>query len=1080
MQSVPFASVPSPKLASRRRTAAAGVFALLCLSRLSANAEEPVSFNRDIRPILSQNCFYCHGQDPNHREAKLRLDLPEEATRERDGVVAVVPGKPGASEMIIRLLSQDRDEVMPPPKANKHVTPEQIALLKRWIAEGAKYEKHWAFTPPRRAALPAVKNPAWVRKEMDRFVLARLERERLAPSAEATPSAWLRRASFDLVGLAPTSLELDAFAADVAARGEIAYSVATDRLLASPRFGERLAQDWLDAARYADTHGFNNDSSRTMWRWRDWVIDAFNANQPYDRFLIEQFAGDLLPEPTIEQRIATGFGRNHVINSEGGIIDEEYRVEYVVDRIRTLGMSTLGLTLECARCHDHKFDPITQRDYYRLFAFFNQVPELGEDGRVANASPLISAPTKEQQERFRQMDAAIAEKTKALEKSIAAHREKYENTGILARFKEMANAPAMSAPGQPALLLGTRSAADGKLELVNLSAGDAKPLGTTALKVREDAELGPVLSFDGSAGATLNNHVVKLDKVWSLATWLQWSGGEAVLLSTQELQMPESSSSYGRGIAVRLTREGRVEVRLSARWPGYAAQVLSRESIQPGHWQHVAVACDGSGRAGGVRIFLDGAECSTEMLHDGTSSTGGGLSAGGAKLLLGEEAAPDPHRLRGELAGFRLYGQAPEPALLRPWVETTRARILAASEGTNAGADWLRELLLRRTDADYARLWEERDRLREERRLLSRDVPTTMVMQELLTPRETRLLKRGQYDAPGEVVEPGVPEALLGAWPRGAPRNRLGLALWLTQPDHPLTARVAVNRFWQQLFGTGIVKTSDDFGFQGEYPAHLELLDWLARDFVESGWNTKALLRTLVLSATYRQDSAISPALRENDPENRLLARGPRVRLPAEEIRDHALAVAGLLRHRLGGPSVYPTQPAGLYKGIVVEANYPGVSWTDSTGDDLYRRSIYTFWKRTVPYPVLNVFDAPDREFCSVRRSRTNTPLQALTMMNEPAMVEAGRRLGGRMLREGGADDAARLAFGFRAATCRPPRPEELAVLRETLEGFRKDFTADSKGARAFLKADPSDANSAAYGALGGLLLNLDETVTKN
>jgi hypothetical protein len=381
---------------------------------------------------------------------------------------------------------------------------------------------------------------------------------------------------------------------------------------------------------------------------------------------------------------------------------------------------------------------------------------------------------------------------------------------------------------------------------------------------------------------------------------------------------------------------------------------------------------------------------------------------------------------------------------------------------------------------DYARLCEERDLLREERRLLGKEVPTTMVMQELPTPRATHLLKRGMYDAPGEVVQPGVPEALLGAWPKGAPRNRLGLARWLTQPEHPLTARVAVNRFWQQLFGVGIVKTSDDFGFQGEYPVHPELLDWLAREFIESGWDVKALLRTLVLSATYRQDSTISPTLHERDPENRLLARGPRVRLPAEQIRDHALAVSGLLRHRLGGPSVFPTQPADLYKGIVVAANYPGSTWTDSTGDDLYRRSLYTYWKRTVPYPVLNVFDAPDREFCSVRRARTNTPLQALTMMNEPAMVEAGRQLGARMLMEGGPDDAARLAFGFRAATSRPPRPEELTVLRETLERFRKDFTADGKGARALLKGTSEDAGQAAYAALGGLLLNLDETVTKN
>ena len=1052
-------------------------FAALMPALLAAPwcAAEPLSFNADIRPILSENCFYCHGQDPKHREAKLRLDLPEEATRERDGVVAVVPGKPEESEMIARLLSQDRDEVMPPPKANKHVTPEQIARLRRWIGEGAKYQQHWSFIPPQRAAPPEVKQAGWARTAMDRFVLARLEREGLAPSAEATPSAWLRRASFDLTGLAPTPAELDAFAAEVAARGEPAYALATDRLLAAPRFGERLAQDWLDAARYADTHGFNNDSGRSMWRWRDWVIDAFNENKPYDQFLLEQFAGDLLPQPTLEQRLATGFARNHVINSEGGIIDEEYRVEYVVDRVRTLGMSTLGLTLECARCHDHKFDPITQRDYYQLFAFFNQVPEVGEDGRVANAAPFMDAPTREQQERFRQLDADTAGKTAALAKLLAGDREKRGDAEVLAGLKTTLAAAVASAPEPAALLLGARTTADGKVELVNLGGPEVKALGSAGVGAAENAEFGTVLSFDGAAGAAVSGSVVEFGKAWSLATWLRWTGGEAALCSTMEMQGPASAGEYGRGIAVRLTAEGRVEVRLAVRWPAYAAQVFTAESVQAGRWQHVAVTCDGTRKAAGIRVFIDGAECAKEVRHDGCTADGLG-----GTLRIGEEAAPEPHRLRGELAGLRLYPRALEPAVLRPWVETTLARALVAGAGEKDRAEWLRELLLRRTEPDFARLCEERDFSREARRLLTREVPTTMVMEELPVQRETHLLKRGMYDAPGEVVQAGVPEALLGAWPKDAPRNRLGLARWLTQPEHPLTARVAVNRFWQQLFGTGIVKTSDDFGSQGEYPVHPELLDWLARDFIESGWNVKALLRTLILSATYRQDSAISPALRERDPENRLLARGPRVRLPAEQIRDHALAVSGLLRQRLGGPSVFPMQPAALYKGIVVAADYPSTTWTDSTGDDLYRRSLYTFWKRTVPYPVLNVFDAPDREFCFVRRSRTNTPLQALTMMNEPAMVEAGRQLGGRMLREGGADDAARLAFGFRAATSRVPRAEELAVLRETLERFRKDFAADGAGARALLKTDQPDAELAAYAALGGLLLNLDETVTKN
>lgn len=1037
---------------------------------------EPLQFNRDIRPILSENCFACHGQDPKHRDGKLRLDLLEEATRDNKGSFAVKPGRPDESEMIARLLSKDPEEMMPPPKANKHVSPEQIAILKRWISEGGAYEKHWSFIPPHRAALPEVKQANWPKTELDRFILARLEHEGHAPSNEASPSAWLRRASFDLTGLAPTPAELDAFAADIAARGELAYSVATDRLLASPRFGERLAQDWLDAARYADTHGFNNDSQRTMWRWRDWVIDAFNANKPYDQFLIEQFAGDLLPKPTMEQKLATGFGRNHVINSEGGIIDEEYRVEYVVDRVRTLGMSTLGLTLECARCHDHKFDPITQKDYYGFFAFFNQVPEYGEDGRVANASPLMKAPTREQQERLQKIDAAIAVKSDALLRLCALNLESRSDVVLLADLRTSLATAKLNPPEPGGFTLGARSVADSKTELFNVADAAGKTLGQTTLSFAEEPELGSLLKFDGSVAATLPAKLVDFDKAWSLSTWLRWNGGESALLSNMAMQGPASSSDYGRGVAVRITETGCVEVRISTRWPAYAVQVISQDNISPNRWQHITVTTDATATADGIRIFIDGSEVACDTLHDGASVA----STGGGKTLIGEEAAPDPKRFRGELAGLHLSPKALEPDLFLPVVETMLGRLLTRVEVDSSRSEWMRSLLLKRTDASYARLSSELSALNEERRILNREVPSNMVMEELPVSRETHLLKRGQYDAPGELVQPTVPETLMSSWPQGASRNRLGLAQWLTKRDHPLTARVAVNRFWQQLFGVGIVKTSDDFGSQGEFPVHPELLDWLAMDFVDSGWNTKALLRKIVLSATYRQDSNISPALRERDPENRLLARGPRVRLPAEEIRDHALSVAGLLKHRLGGPSVFPTQPAGLYNGIVVAANYPGTVWTDSTGDDLYRRSLYTYLKRTIPYPVLNVFDAPDREFCSVRRSRTNTPLQALTMMNEPSMVEAGRKLGARMLAEGGSDDAGKLNFGFRAATSRLPRPEEMTVLRETLDRFRKDFTADAKAAQALMKSDKATAEQAAYAALGGLILNLDETITKN
>ena len=1045
-----------------------------------------LQFNRDIRPILSENCFFCHGQDPNHRKADRRLDTPEGAFTNNAGIIAIVPGSLTNSEVWRRISSTDEDEQMPPPKSNRHVSPEQIATIKRWILEGAKYEKHWAFVPPKRSPLPEVKDKKWVHNDVDRFILARLESEGLTPSPEATPSAWLRRVSFDLTGLAPTPAELDAFSADVAARGELAYSLTVDRLLASPHFGERLAQEWLDAARYADTQGFNNDTARTMWRWRDWVIDSFNDNKPYNQFLIEQLAGDLLPHPTLDQRIATGFQRNNVVNSEGGIIDEEYRASYVIDRVRTLGMSTLGLTLACCQCHDHKFDPLLQKDYYRFYAFFNQVPELGEDGRVFNAAPFMPAPTREQQARFGEIDSATAQKTVVLAKLRAADRKKRSNAEVVSQLKTQLASSIVKAPENAALWLGAGATANGKTELVNLANPKTKFSQTNVVTATEDTQLGTAFNFDAATRAALSTNVLNFDKPWSLATWVNWSGGEAVICSTMNLKGPASAAEYGQGIAVRIIADGRIELRRAKRWPAYSAQVLSHETISPGRWQHVAVTCDGTGKSAGMRIFINGVECAKEVRHDGCLTLAKNFEAGNGKFLIGEEDAPEPHRLNGQLADLRLYQSVLDPGVVQPWVETTLAQMFIQNKSAKEHADWLRDFLLRRIDADYARVSGERDDLLESRRAVERDVPTTMVMEEMSPPRVTHILRRGMYDAPGDVVTAGVPETLLGAWPKNAPTNRLGLALWLTKPDHPLTARVAVNRFWQQLFGVGIVKTSDDFGSQGEYPVHPELLDSLARDFIDGGWDTKAMFRKLVLSATYRQDSGTSPALLERDPENRLLARGPRVRLPAEEIRDHALAVSGLLKEKIGGPSVYPTQPVGLYKGVVVESDYPGTSWTDSTGDDLYRRSLYTFWKRTVPYPMLNTFDAPDREFCTVRRSRTDTPLQALTLMNEPSMVEAGRQFGLRMLREGGADDDARLTFGFRAATGRFPKPEELAVLSETLKHFRKDFGADETGARALTKSmslfneAPVIAEQAAYATVGGLLLNLDETITKN
>ncbi len=1037
----------------------AAILLLSTGSSVVASAPHKLEFNRDIRPILSENCFHCHGQDPNHREGKLRLDDRDSATADRDGYAVITPGQPNESELMFRLLSKDEEEQMPPPSSNKHVTPEQTALIRRWIAEGATYERHWAFVPPKTPIPPQVKATHWPRTPLDNFVLSRLERESLSPARSAAPETWLRRASFDLIGLPPTPSELDTFISEVKRHGEKAYSTAVDRLLASPHFGERQAIEWLDAARYADTHGFNNDSSRTMWRWRDWVIEAFNTNLPYDRFITEQIAGDLLPQPSLEQRIATGFARNHVINSEGGIVDEEYRLEYVADRVRTLSTAWLGLTMECAKCHDHKFDPIRQKDFYQLTAFFNNVPEHGEDGRVANAVPMIPAPTREQQQALSAQQKKLAD----LDASLTAIRQAWQwapdNTPRIHSLISDATQLTKANPGLDLLSKITPT----------LTNADQTNGWTPDLEKPAPILPGTILDFSAKSGLTL-------------AFWLKPAADnprDVALFSNVNHLGSTFDSQYGKGREIRLI-DGEIEITFSDRLPVYAL-ILRTEgaAIHPGEWRHVAIVYTGGRQAANLRVFLDGHELRTRAIYDGVVG-----EQPKANFLIGADNAKVSQRWHGAFDDLVAFPRALDADIINARFATSALpRVLAQLETqpttvTKLERTWLTNALITSP---------ERDRVWGSYLALQRSLPTAMVMQELPQPRPAFVLKRGNYDAPGEPVTAGVPEALIAPWPTGAPHNRLGLAQWLTQPNHPLTARVVVNRFWAQLFGTGIVKTLEDFGSQSEWPSHPELLDWLARDFIDGGWNVKKLFKTLVLSSTYRQASATTPELTARDPENRLLAHGPRVRLPAELIRDQALAVSGLLSPHLGGPSVYPYQPEKLYEGIVVDAPYPSTTWGVSTGEELHRRSLYTFWKRTVPHPAMTTFDSPDREYCTVRRARTNTPLQALTLWNEPGYLEAARQLGTRLLHEGGKDDTARVAFAFRLATGRHPRSSEAHVLATTLARLRAEFTAHGSDAYAFVKvgASPMDpllppAELAAATAVASMILSLDETITKN
>ncbi|MCI0681696.1 MAG: PSD1 and planctomycete cytochrome C domain-containing protein [Gemmataceae bacterium] len=846
-------------------------------------APQKVEFNRDIRPILSDNCFTCHGPAKSTRKADLRFDIEESAKEDRGGYHAIVPGKPGDSELIKRVATTEKSKLMPPPSSNKKLTPRQINLLRQWIAEGAQWQQHWAFITPRRPPLPPLAKGGieggWPTNPIDRFILARLEKEGLAPMPQASPETLIRRVTLDLTGLPPTIAEIDEFLKDCAnakpQAADTAYRKLVERLLASPRYGERMVLDWLDAARYSDTNGYQTDGTRAMWPWRDWVIEAFNKNMPFDQFTIEQIAGDLLPPPSppsqggdelvIRRKVATGFHRNHMLNGEGGRIAEESRVDYVVDRVDTTGTVWLGLTVGCARCHEHKYDPLSQKEYYQLYAFYNNIAESGGvDRRSGTAAPVLELPTPEQRQRIDEQGKKVAD----LER----------------RFKEL-------------------------------------------------------------------------------------------------------------------------NERLQARQTSWENEVLRDNQLPAAIRQSLLVA------------------------------------------------APKRSKEQKELISNHYFKSVPERQKLQTELDQARKKLTG----------------------------------------IQNSVLITMIMEDRKEPRESFVLKRGVYNQYGEKVHAKVPDAL-HALPKGAPNNRLGLAKWLVSKDNPLTARVTVNRLWQMLFGTGLVKTTEDFGIQGEPPSHPELLDWLAVEFMQpspgmsaaipggqpASWDIKHILRLIVTSATYRQQSRINPAALEKDPDNRLLAHFPRLRLPSFFLRDQALAVSGLLVDKIGGPPVRPYQPPGLWEDF----SFNQIRYTQDKGDALYRRSLYTFWRRSIGPP--NMFDTPARQVCTVRQSRTNTPLHALTLMNDTIYVEAARKLAERMMKEGGTTPAQRLAYAFRLATARPPSAAEQRVLVAGFERALGQYRGDKEAANKLLSVGESPRDErldavelAAYAALANMIMSLDEVVTR-
>ncbi|HEY5313141.1 MAG TPA: DUF1553 domain-containing protein, partial [Pirellulales bacterium] len=988
---------------------------LACLPAMAAPGK--LDFDRDIHPILSDKCFKCHGPDAHERQAGLRLDRRDAALRPGEsGRPAIVPGNASASALVERVLSTDADQQMPPPDSNKKLSDAQKQLLKTWVEQGAPYAKHWSLVPPKRPAIPKVAYEKWPASPIDRFILARLEAAGLEPSPEADRPALLRRLSLDLTGLPPTPGELDAFVAD---KHHDAYARVVDRLLASPHYGERMALEWLDAARYADTHGYHIDSHRDMWPWRDWVIEAFNRNQPFDQFTVEQLAGDLLPGATLSQQVASGFNRNHMINFEGGAIAEEYLAAYIVDRVNTTSTVWLGMTVGCAQCHDHKFDPITQRDYYRLYAFFHNVPENGLDGRKGNAAPLLKVPSTATQKQLAPLRARGAELESALAQRIKAAD---------ADFKSWSGKQLATPAAEPLPLAGLVAHYP-----LDIRGGDETPNRAASKhpgrlhgdRTHAAGRIGLALALDAHGWIDLGQPVaIERDRPFTVAAWVKRTEDGSMTIAGAN-----DGKAKGRGWELSLERGG-ARIRLSAGGKDFL-QVQSRQQPIPlNRWQHVAAAYDGSGKLSGLKLYVGGKELDTY-------STGEKLAASiqaDRPVEVGRRAGKP--NFQGSLDDLRFYNRAlseVEVAQVAGYADVLDALALKPEKRTPQQRELLHGYYFAQHDGLARQLNAQLADVRRQEQSLLESTPTAMVMQDLPQPRETFMHLRGQYDKHGEKVVAGVPESF-SPLPAGAPANRLGLARWLVAAEQPLTARVIVNRWWQMYFGTGLVKTSEDFGSQGEYPSHPELLDWLACQLRDSGWNVKAMQRLIVMSAAYRQSSVVSPQLVAKDPENRLLARGPRVRLPAELIRDQALAASGLLNATIGGPSVFPYQPDGLWDELAYGGTYSAQKYTPSHGRDLYRRTMYTFWKRTVPPPSLATFDAPDRETCTVRRLRTNTPLQALVLMNDPTYVEASRKLAERIIREGGSSPVDRVAYGFRLTTARRPTSEEAAVLIKIFE----------------------------------------------
>lgn len=1068
-----------------------GLIAILALVVIGCGSEtdkeideaDLVDFNQDVRVVLSEKCYACHGPDAMARETDLRFDSEEGAfiaLGDDEDRYAIVRGKPNDSELYKRITSDDPDYMMPPKNSNLSLSEEEISTLKRWIEQGAEWKPHWSFIKPEKVELPAVKNNDWVRNPIDYFVLKDLEDRDFEVSPRADKETLLRRVFFDLTGLPPTIEEQDHFIED---NSPDAYEKAVDRLLASEAYGERMATEWLDVARYADTHGYQDDGPNEMWPWRDWVINAFNQNMPFDQFTTWQLAGDLLEDATREQKIATGFNRIHMQSQEGGIVEEEYRVEYVAERVYGTATAFMGLTMQCARCHDHKFDPVSEKEYYQFSAFFDNVNDRGQIPNEGASGPTILLPDSTAEQQITYLENLIEGQEQKLIEFRTGKTEEFD------RWQKQEQSFSSLRPEDKGLIAYlTLDEIQGDSAVV--VQGNEDKIGHIKGSLSKvDGHMSGALEFDEGNHINLGWETGDFERTdpFSFSFWINpsdTSNEVPVLVKTGAIYIGN------RGYDISLFKN-KVSLRIAHGWPFNAIQAKTLESLSVQEWSHIAVTYDGSSKAEGIGIYINGEPWDVRIEQDNLFKSirvdreNGTYK--GQDFLIGERSSFEDIQYEGlKLDDIKVFDRQlseTEVVILAENDELTEMLATAPEEQSDNHKKLLFNHYLLQYDADYKAHLEELQAYRVEKSSIIDTMREVMVMGERLIPRKTYIRERGMYDNPGEEVSPGIPKAVL-EFSDEFPRNRLGLAQWFLSPDNPLTSRVIVNRYWQLFFGQGLVDTPDDFGNQGSMPTHPELLDWLAVTFRENGWNIKELHKQIVMSETYRQSSVTRPDLDEIDPQNKLFARGPRYRLPAEMIRDNALVASGLLVNKVGGESVKPYQPEGLWQETTSGRHL--TDYVQDHGDSLYRRSLYTFWKRTSPPPGMITFDATIRSHPEVKRQHTSTPLQALNTLNDPIYAEASRLLAERMMKEGGETLRDQINFAFRAATSRTPKTREVdiifALYNEELDMYKAEpELVDELMNVGEFPADESlkSPELAARTIVASTILNLDKTLTK-